>query len=194
MVAGRSSGRSNNACVCGNDCSRGRLTNSSASAYNKQNGKHPNRHPHLLLLPRSHRPRKPDAWQPSIAGGGTPFLFACSSRQTAQKNETHPVLPYRIPAKSRDDSRLPGIIAREQQVVRRSRIVPSFCSRIFQCTDRELDVGVDTVRMFRDRWARLQGIDLERFRLAERLQVAPRPGATPKFTAEQLWHMVYLKC
>ncbi len=41
---------------------------------------------------------------------------------------------------------------------------------------RELGVNVDTVRLWRDRWAGLQGIDLEVLSLAERLQDAPRPG------------------
>jgi hypothetical protein len=43
---------------------------------------------------------------------------------------------------------------------------------------------VDTVRLWRDRWAGLQGIDLETLSVAERLQDAPRPGASPKFTYE----------
>jgi hypothetical protein len=53
---------------------------------------------------------------------------------------------------------------------------------------------VDTVRLWRDRWAGLQGIDLETLSLAERLQDAPRPGATPKFTAEQRCQMAALAC
>ena len=50
---------------------------------------------------------------------------------------------------------------------------------------RSLHVHVDTVRLWRDRWVGLQGIDVETLSLAERLQDAPRPGATLKFTAEQ---------
>ncbi len=45
---------------------------------------------------------------------------------------------------------------------------------------RELDVHVDTVRLWRDRWAGLHGIDLETLSVAERLQDAPRPGVTPR--------------
>ena len=35
---------------------------------------------------------------------------------------------------------------------------------------RELNVNVDTVRLWRDRWVGLQGIDLETLSIAERLQ------------------------
>ena len=52
---------------------------------------------------------------------------------------------------------------------------------------RELAINVDTVRLWRDRWVGLQGIDLETMSLTERLQDAPRPGVTPKFSTEQRW-------
>ena len=58
----------------------------------------------------------------------------------------------------------------------------------------ELDIHVDTVRLWRDRWAGLQGIDLETLSIAERLQDAPRPGVTPKITAEQRCQMAALAC
>ncbi len=50
---------------------------------------------------------------------------------------------------------------------------------------RELAINVDTVRVFRDRWVGLQGIDLESRSHAERLHDAPRPGSPPKITVEQ---------
>jgi len=53
---------------------------------------------------------------------------------------------------------------------------------------------VDTVRLWRDRWAGLQGIELETLSIAERLQDGPRPGAPPKFTAEQRCQMAALAC
>ena len=52
----------------------------------------------------------------------------------------------------------------------------------------------ESVRLWRDRWAGLQGIDLETLSLAERLQDAPRPGVTPKITAQQRCQMAALAC
>ncbi len=83
----------------------------------------------------------------------------------------------------------------EQQVVLRARIVLMAAQGSSNAQiARELDVCVDTVRLWRDRWAGLQGIDLETLSLAERLQDAPRPGATSKFTAEQRCQMAALAC
>src|SRR5260221_14784495 len=59
---------------------------------------------------------------------------------------------------------------------------------------RELHSNVDTVRLWRDRWVELQGIDLEKLSVAERLQDAPRPGTPPKFTAQQSCQMAPLAC
>ncbi len=83
----------------------------------------------------------------------------------------------------------------EQQVVLRARIVLAAGQgdsnvRIAS----ELDINVDTVRLWRDRWVGLQGIDLETLSVAERLQDAPRPGVKPKFTADQRCQMAALAC
>ena len=53
---------------------------------------------------------------------------------------------------------------------------------------------MDTVRLWRDRWVGLQGIDLETLSLVERLQDAPRPGVKPKFTSDQRCQMAALAC
>ncbi len=83
----------------------------------------------------------------------------------------------------------------EQQVVLRARIVLAAAQGSSNAQiARELDVCVDTVRLWRDRWAGLQGIDLETLSLAGRLQDAPRPGTTPTFTAEQRCQMAALAC
>jgi putative transposase len=83
----------------------------------------------------------------------------------------------------------------ERQVVLRARIVLAAAQGSSNTQiAREVDVCVDTVRLWRDRWVGLQGIDLETVSLAERLQDAPRPGATPKFTAEQRCQMAALAC
>jgi putative transposase len=59
---------------------------------------------------------------------------------------------------------------------------------------RDLHINVDTVRLWRDRWAGLQGIDLETLSLRERLQDAPRPGVTPTFSTQQRCQMAALAC
>jgi putative transposase len=59
---------------------------------------------------------------------------------------------------------------------------------------RELGINVDTVRLWRDRWAELQQIELETLSIAERLQDAPRPGAVPKFLLTQRAQMAALAC
>jgi putative transposase len=83
----------------------------------------------------------------------------------------------------------------EQQMVVRARIVLAAAQGHPNVQiARELDIHVDTVRLWRDRWAGLQGIDLETLSLTERLQDAPRPGVKPKFTAEQRSQMAALAC
>jgi putative transposase len=63
----------------------------------------------------------------------------------------------------------------------------------------ELGINVDTVRLWRDRWASGSGNAHEEgkevpTRLVERLQDAPRPGAVPKFTMEQRAQMAAVAC
>ncbi len=83
----------------------------------------------------------------------------------------------------------------EQQVVLRARIVLAAAQGHTNVQiASELDINVDTVRLWRDRWAGLQGIDLKTLSVAERLQDAPRPGVKPKFTADQRCQMAALAC
>lgn len=83
----------------------------------------------------------------------------------------------------------------EQQVVLRARIVLAAAQGSSNAQiARELGINVDTVRLWRDRWVGLRGIDLETLSLAERLQDAPRPGVKPKFSTEQRCQMAALAC
>jgi putative transposase len=59
---------------------------------------------------------------------------------------------------------------------------------------QELSVSVETVRLWRDRWAAWQDIDLKDRKVEERLTDAPRPGAPPHITAEQRCQMEVLAC
>jgi putative transposase len=83
----------------------------------------------------------------------------------------------------------------EQQMVLRARIVLAAAQgRPNRQVANELGVNVDTVRLWRDRWAGLQGVDLETLSLTERLADAPRPGVAPKFSAEQRCQIAALAC
>ena len=50
---------------------------------------------------------------------------------------------------------------------------------------RELNVNVDTVRLWRDRWVGFQGIELEKLSAEDRLEDVPRPGKPSSITEEQ---------
>ncbi len=83
----------------------------------------------------------------------------------------------------------------EQHVVRRARIVLHAAQGHSNAQiAQELGVNVDTVRLWRDRWAELQRIELEILSITERLHDAPRPGAVPKFRPEQRAQMAALAC
>ena len=84
----------------------------------------------------------------------------------------------------------------EHQMVMRGRIILAAGqgSSNIQIA-RELGINVDTVRLWRDRWARWQEKgDQEAVSLVQRLQDAPRPGAVPKFTVEQRAQMAVVAC
>src|SRR5947209_3669493 len=83
----------------------------------------------------------------------------------------------------------------EQQVVLRARIVLADAQGYSNAQiARKLSVNVDTVRLWRDRWVGLQGIDLQTLSILERLQDAPRPGGKPKFSVEQRCQIAALAC
>src|SRR5439155_20860763 len=83
----------------------------------------------------------------------------------------------------------------EQQVALRARMVLAAAQGQSNAQiARELGVNVDTVRLWRDRWVGLQGIELETLSRLERLQDAPRPGLKPKFSSEQRCQMAALAC
>jgi putative transposase len=88
----------------------------------------------------------------------------------------------------------------EQQVVLRARIILASAQGASNAQiARDLQINVDTVRLWRDRWAKGQESDHEEgspqnARLVHRLQDAPRPGAMPKFTVDQRAQMAALAC
>ncbi len=83
----------------------------------------------------------------------------------------------------------------EQQVALRARIVLAAARGHSNAQiARELSINVDTARWWRDRWVGLQGVDRDTLSIPERLQDAPRPGVTPKITAQQRCQMAALAC
>src|SRR5436305_1705248 len=83
----------------------------------------------------------------------------------------------------------------EQQVALRARIVLAAAQgQSNAAIARDLQINVDTVRLWRDRWVGLQGIDLQTLSIAARLHDAPRPGVPPRITAEQRCQLAALAC
>lgn len=83
----------------------------------------------------------------------------------------------------------------EQQMVQRAQIVLAAAQGYSNARiARDLRINVDTVRLWRDRWVALQGIELSSLSVAERLQDAPRPGAKPTFSEEQRCQIAALAC
>ena len=56
------------------------------------------------------------------------------------------------------------------------------------------NVTLDTVRLWRNRWVKLQDIALEDLSLEDRLADAPRPGAPARITADQRCQIEALAC
>lgn len=82
-----------------------------------------------------------------------------------------------------------------QQLVLRARIVLAAGEGKSNVTiAQELSVSVETVRLWRDRWAALQGIDLKDKGVEQRLADASRPGVPARISTEQRCQMEVLAC
>jgi putative transposase len=82
-----------------------------------------------------------------------------------------------------------------QQIALRARIVLAAAQ---EQKNKEIaqayNVTLDTVRLWRNRWAKLQDLSLDDLSLEDRLQDAPRPGAPAKITADQRCRIEALAC
>lgn len=118
--------------------------------------------------------------------------------EKAEGNRTVPKRATKVMLSEKEQGALEQLTRRhrsEQQQAQRARIILAAAQgRSNVQIARELDINVDTVRLWRDRWVGLQGIDLETLSIAERLQDAPRAGAPPKFTAEHRCQMAAFAC
>jgi putative transposase len=82
-----------------------------------------------------------------------------------------------------------------QQIALRAQIVLAAADRANNCQiARQLDVSLDMVRRWRQRWLALQPASLDDLPVADRLTDAPRPGKPRRITAEQECHIIALAC
>ena len=83
----------------------------------------------------------------------------------------------------------------EQQIALRARILlTAAAGKGHAQIGRELQVTVDTPRLWRQRWLDLQAIPASELSSEERLQDLPRPGAPARITADQICQIVALAC
>lgn len=59
---------------------------------------------------------------------------------------------------------------------------------------REMQVDLNTVRLWRTRWLDLQTIALDDLSIEERLEDLPRPGAPARITADQICQITQMAC
>ncbi len=82
-----------------------------------------------------------------------------------------------------------------QQIVLRARIVLAAADGMNNAQiARHLQVSIDTARLWRQRWVRLQPATLDDLPVLERLTDVPRPGNPGRITDEQVCQIVALAC
>ncbi len=82
-----------------------------------------------------------------------------------------------------------------QQIALRAKIVLAAAGGLKnQEIAQKYDVTLDTVRLWRNRWVKLQDISLDDLSLEDRLADAPRPGAPAKITADPRCRIEALAC
>lgn len=82
-----------------------------------------------------------------------------------------------------------------QQIALRARIVLAAAhGQKNKEISQTYGVTADTVRLWRNRWVKLQDISLDDLSIEDRLQDAPRPGAPARITADQRCQIEALAC
>ena len=85
--------------------------------------------------------------------------------------------------------------ATPQQLSLRAQIVLAAADGANNCQiARQLNVSLDSVRRWRERWLLFQPVSLEDLPVSARLADAPRPGKPVRITAEQVANIVALAC
>lgn len=82
-----------------------------------------------------------------------------------------------------------------QQIALRARIVLAAADgQTNKAIAETYAVTLDTARLWRNRWVKLQDISLDDLSLEDRLQDLPRPGAPARITADQRCQIEALAC
>ncbi len=82
-----------------------------------------------------------------------------------------------------------------QALVRRARVVLLAAMGYSNITIAEhVPMDVEAVGVWRRRWVALREIPLDEMNVAKRLGDAPRPGAVPRLSPEQVCHILALAC
>jgi putative transposase len=85
--------------------------------------------------------------------------------------------------------------ATPQQLALRAQIVLAAADGANNCQiARQLEVSLDMVRRWRERWLACQAASLEDLPVTDRLTDAPRPGTPVRITDEQVTRIVALAC
>jgi putative transposase len=82
----------------------------------------------------------------------------------------------------------------QQKAIRARIVLQAADGKNNQEIVRDLNVSVDTVRLWRQRWLDLQPISLDDLTVEERLDDLPRAGRPSRFTADQICQIVQLAC
>lgn len=82
----------------------------------------------------------------------------------------------------------------QQQVLRAKIVLCAAQGKNNRQIARELNVSIDTARLWRKRWLELEAISFDDVEVKERLADGPRPGKPPTLTAEQVCQIVALGC
>ena len=82
-----------------------------------------------------------------------------------------------------------------QQMALRARIILAASSgQTNTAIAQKYEVKHATVKLWRNRWVKLQGISLDDLSVEQRLSDAPRPGAPARITADQRCRIEALAC
>ena len=83
----------------------------------------------------------------------------------------------------------------EQQIALRARVVMAASRGLNNAqVARELDVSIDMVQKWRDRWLALQPLPLTELTVEERLRDLPRAGKPSAITVDQMCQIIALAC